>query len=125
MTDQARSGEDDSPQPVDEEITARNTRLLKRTVYIMGVLLVAGTIVLVAAIIWKASQLPAAAQRGFDTLDVAVPAGAAVRSVDIVGDRMTVAVEAGQASEIIIIDLRRGQVHGRVRLRPGAPSAAE
>lgn len=105
-------------------MTARNTRLLKRTVYIMGVLLVAGTIVLIAAIIWKASQLPQGA-RGFEPLDVAVPAGATVRSVEVVGDRMTVAVEAGEASEIIIIDLRRGEVHGRVRLTPEAPAAAE
>jgi hypothetical protein len=38
---------------------ARHVGLLKAAVYIMGVMMVVGTIVLIAGIIWKASQLPA------------------------------------------------------------------
>ena len=86
----------------------------------MGVLLVVGTMVLVGAIIWKASRLPAtttAAGGGFEALDIAVPAGATVRSVAIDGDRMAVTIEAAQ-DEIVIVDLRRGEVVGRIRLVP-------
>lgn len=102
----------------------RNVRLLKGAVYIMGLLLVAGTILLIGAIIWKASRLPASSTRGFGALDVAIPAGAAVTSVEIAGDRMAVTVEGGGGAEIIIIDLKRGDVAGRVRLTPGEPAGA-
>jgi hypothetical protein len=102
----------------------RNVRLLKGAVYIMAILLVAGTVLLFGAIVWKASRLPATTARGFEALDVAIPAGAAVKSVEIAGDRMAVTVEAGGRTEIIIVDLKRGELAGRVRLAPGEPVAA-
>ena len=105
---------------------ARNVRLLKAAVTVMGVLLVLGTMVLVGAIIWKASRLPAtttAAGGGFETLDIAVPEGATVRSLAIDGDRMAVTVEAAQ-DEIVIVDLSRGEVVGRIRLTPDGPADA-
>lgn len=101
----------------------RNVRLLKGAVYIMGILLVAGTILLVGAIIWKASRLPATSTRGFEALNIAIPAGGGVKSVEIVGDRMAVSVEGGGHSEIIIIDLKRGEIAGRVQFTPGEPVA--
>jgi hypothetical protein len=99
---------------------ARNVRLLKAAVTIMGVLLVVGTMVLVGAIIWKASRLPAttaAAGGGFEGLEIAVPAGATVRALAIDGDRMAVTLDAAQ-DVIVIVDLRRGEVVGRIRLVP-------
>jgi hypothetical protein len=51
---------------------------------------------------------------GFEALDIAVPAGAWCGSVDIDGDRMAVTA-GGRTSEIIIVDLRRGESR-----RPGA-----
>lgn len=102
----------------------RNVRLLKGAVYTMGLLLVAGTILLIGAIVWKASRLPATSVRGFEPLDVAIPAGAGVKSVEIAGDRMAVSVEGDGGAEIIIIDLKRGELAGRVRLTPGEPPAA-
>ena len=102
---------------------ARNVRLLKAAVTIMGVLLVVGTMVLVGAIIWKASRLPAttaAAGGGFEGLEIAVPAGATVRALAIDGDRMAVTIAAAQ-DEIVIVDLRRGEVVGRIRLMPDGP----
>ena len=118
----ANDDEDDQPFPPGP--LARNVGLLKAAVYIMGILIVVGTIVLVAGIIWKASQLPAASTAGaeaFEALDIAVPAGAAVGSVEIDGDRMAITLEG--APEIIIVDLARGEVVGRIRLEPGAPTA--
>jgi hypothetical protein len=46
-----------------------------------------------------------------------VPAGATVRSLAIDGDRMAVTIAAAQ-DEIVIVDLRRGEVVGRIRLVP-------
>ena len=103
----------------------RNVRLLKAAVYTMGVMLVVGTIVLVAAIIWKASRLPAAPAAGtgsFEPLDIPVPPGAAVRSVEIDGDRMAVTIAAAR-DEIIIVDLTRGTVTGRITLTPEGGTA--
>jgi hypothetical protein len=119
------ANDDDDDQPFPPGPLARNVGLLKAAVYIMGILIVVGTIVLIAGIIWKASQLPAASTAGaaaFDALDIAVPAGAAIGSVEIDGDRMAITLEG--APEIIIVDLARGEVVGRIRLDPGASTHA-
>jgi hypothetical protein len=120
MIEAAHSNAGDKDQPFPPVPLARHVGLLKGAVYTMGVMIVVGTVVLIVGIVWKASQLPAspgASAGGFEALDIAVPAGAVVRSVDIDGERMAVTVEAG-TSEVIIVDLSRGAVVGRVRLRP-------
>lgn len=117
----AGDDEDDGQYPPGP--LARNVGLLKAAVYTMGVLIVVGTIVLIAGIIWKASQLPAAstaAPAAFDALEISVPAGAAVGLVEIDGDRMAITLQG--APEIIIVDLERGEVLGRIRLDPSAPA---
>jgi hypothetical protein len=126
MTEAAHSSagddEDDSQYPPGP--LARNVGLLKAAVYTMSVLIVVGTIVLIAGIIWKASQLPAAstaAPAAFEALDIAVPAGSSVGSVEIDGDRLAITLEG--APEIIIVDIRSGEVVGRIRLDPGAAAA--
>ncbi|MFW6076248.1 MAG: hypothetical protein ACOC71_00715, partial [Hyphomicrobiales bacterium] len=91
-----------------------------------------GTIVLVGAIIWKASRLPAttpAGPGGFGDLEIAVPAGAGVASVAIDGERMALTLDGasgaageGDPGEIVIVDLRRGEVVGRIRLTSEAPA---
>ena len=118
MIDAAHSGSGDDEEPFPPGPLAGNVRLLKAAVYIMGVMLVVGTFLLIGAIVWKASRLPAGSPAGaFGSLDVAVPAGTAVGAVDIDGNRMAVTIVAAQ-SEIIIVDLSRGEVVGRVRLVP-------
>ena len=118
---------DEDDEPVAPGPLADNIGLLKGAVYTMGVMLVVGTIVLIAGIIWKASQLPSgtvASAGGFEALEIPVPAGTAVRSVAIDGDRMAVTLQ-GDRDEIIIVDLRRGAVLGRIGLTAeGAGSAA-
>ena len=127
MIEQAHSSagdEEDDRQALPPGALARNVGLLKAAVYTMGVLIVVGTILLVAGIVWKASQLPASSRAGpaaFDALAVAVPAGAAVGSVEIDGDRMAITLEG--AREIIIVDIGRGEIVGRIRLEMGAPAA--
>ena len=131
MIEQAHSSagdDEDDGQALPPGALARNVGLLKAAVYIMGVLIVVGTIVLIGGIIWKASQLPATSTAAstvgpaaFDALDIAVPAGSSVGSVEIDGDRM--AITLAGAPEIIIVDLAQGEVVGRIRLDPSAPSA--
>jgi hypothetical protein len=122
MIEAARSSagdDEDDGQALPPGALARNVGLLKAAVYTMGVLIVVGTIVLIAGIIWKASQLPAGSTAGlaaFEALAIAVPAGAAVGSVAIDGDRMAITLDG--APEIIIVDIRRGEVVGRIRLVP-------
>ena len=117
-------GDDD--QPIPSGPLARHVGLLKAAVTIMGIMLVLGTILLVAAIVWKASRLPgttAAGAGAFEAFDIAVPPGALVRSVAIDGDRMAVTIE-GERDEIVIVDLRRGEVVGRIGLATDRESGA-
>ena len=127
MAEAAHSDAGDDDQPFSPGPLARNVRLLKGAVYTMGVMLVVGTMVLVGAIIWKASRLPATsagAAGGFGDLDIVVPAGAAVRAVEIDGNRMAVTLK-GAREEILIVDLRRGEVVGRIRFTPKESGADE
>ncbi len=102
------------PAPADRS----GDKLLRWAVYIMGVLLVLGTIVVVVTIAKRASQLPSKPKAQFDLLDVPVAAGSAVSRVDLDGDRMAVHVKDGPgAGEILIIDVKRGTLLGRVRLQ--------
>lgn len=117
---------DEDDQPSAQGILADNIGLLKGAVYTMTVLLVVGTIVLVAGLIWKGSRLPAGGAsgepaQGFEALDIPVPAGAAVRAVAIDGDRLAVTLDG--APEIVIVDIGRGQVVGRIRLTSETPAA--
>jgi hypothetical protein len=131
MTEAAHSNAGDDDQPLPPGPLDRHVGLLKGAVYTMGIMIVVGTIVLIAGIIWKASQLPATtptASGGFEALEIAVPAGATVASVAIDGDRMALTLDGaagvGAPGEIVIVDLRRGEVVGRIRLRPDAAGAA-
>lgn len=121
MIETARSDIGDDDDQVLPGPLAGNVRMLKAAVTIMGVMLVVGTIILVAAIVWKASRLSegsATGAGGFPALDIAVPPGASVRSVAIDGDRMAVTLESAP-NEIVIVDIGRGEVVGRIRLKPG------
>jgi hypothetical protein len=128
MIEAAQSiGDDDDDQPIAPSPLARHVGLLKAAVYIMGVMLVVGTILLVAAIVWKASRLPGTAATGagsFEDFDIAVPPGASVHAIAIDGDRMAVTLE-GERREIVIIDIRRGEVLGRIGLTTEAVGSSD
>lgn len=98
---------------------ARNVRILKRVVYILGILIVIGTLALIGGIVWKAGQLATVrAPSGFGEASLAVPRGAQVRHMAFDGDRLAVTVEAEGTSEILLIDPRQGSLAGRIRLVP-------
>jgi hypothetical protein len=92
-----------------------SARLLLRVVYIMGIALVLLFLVLVGAIIWKATHKPAAEpQRPPPVVDLGVPAGTTVHSVTLDGDRL--AVNTG--TEVIVVDIRKNSIIARVAIRP-------
>ena len=83
----------------------------------MGALLVAGAIVLVAAIVYKASRLKKAPSvQGFK-LETRLPAGTRVVETLVDGDRLLVRIKSDDGGQIIIYDLRRGRETGRIFLK--------
>jgi hypothetical protein len=102
-------------------------RGLKVLVAVMGVLLVGGTVVLVAAIIDRARHRPVESSptrwtgRGFGHSVIDLPAGAHVIGAGGAGDRLVVRVGLADGGEaLILIDPRDGEQVGIVELRPGA-----
>lgn len=105
-------------------------RGLKILVVVMGVLLVAGTGALVAAIIYRVNHrtaapqqaaLPAPAGRGFGRAVIDLPAGAKVLSVDGSGERLVIRLALAEGGEaVILVDPRTGARLGTIELRPGA-----
>ncbi len=115
MDDEAPVDGQAQPAPPDP----RNVRLLKRVVYILGVLIVLGTLALIGGIVWKAGQLPARPSSGsFGDTVVSVPAGSSVKHMAFDGDRLAVHVEGSGGSEILLVDPRQGRLVGRIRLSP-------
>jgi hypothetical protein len=106
--------------------TPRQVRILKIAVIVMGVLLVGGLAFVLAAIVYQASR-PAqdagvtAAQavpgQGALSIDLPVPAGAAVSAMSLDGNRLAVHLDSPAGPEIAIIDLATGKVVAHVRLK--------
>lgn len=92
-----------------------STKALLRTVYIMGVILVLLLIALVGGIIWKAvTRAPAKPSGEPAVYDLGLAPGETVTAVVLDGDRMAVTTSSG----IVIVDLRKNQVTGRIGFRP-------
>ncbi len=98
--------------------SARNVRAIKAAVYIMGVLIVIAAVALVAAIVMKAERGGKTTAAGFGDLEVAVPAGATVTGSRLDGDRLVIDISSPQGGEVVIVDVKKGAVLGRVKLAP-------
>ena len=113
----------------------RGTRILKYAVVIMGILLVVGFMVVVGTIIYRAMKLGTetaapqtpvnAVSHGFSKLDVEVEPETLISQIELDGNRMAVHVTKDAADEILIIDIRKGELLGRVRLLERPPPPAE
>jgi hypothetical protein len=96
---------------------------LKVLVIVMGLLIVAGFVVIAAEIARRmstpnAGRSPAAATSFSER--IALPAGARVVSVTAVGDRVVVHVETpGGPASAYIVDPRNGALLGTVEFAPG------
>lgn len=106
----------------------KNMARLKTAIAIMSILLVGGTVVVIGTIIYRAmtyegnSSSTITAQKaeklqGFSKLDVEVERGTLVSQIEIDGDRMAVHVTKAAADEILIINIRSGELIGRVNLK--------
>lgn len=93
-------------------------RALKALVIGMGVLIVAGLIVVVVTI---ANRGGVARPTGFDTAGLGLPAGSEIAAIEAVGDRLAVHVRIpGEGDRILIVDPADGTIVGRIAPE-GAP----
>lgn len=88
-----------------------NARLLLRTVYIMGVVLVLLLIAVIAGIVWKATR-PAVPKEAMvpASLDLGLAADERVVAAALDGDRLALTTTRG----IVIVDLRKHAVTARI-----------
>jgi hypothetical protein len=125
----ARS-EPEIPEQYDGPFSARGTRILKIAVVVMGIMLIVGFMVVVITIAYRAMKLgeatktvdPVPIVQGFSRLDVEVEPDTLISQIELDGNRMAVHVTKDSADEILIIDIKSGELLGRVRLLEKAPA---
>ena len=107
--------------------TPRQVRMLKIAVIVMGVLLGGGVAFVLAAIVYQASRpaqdasgmtVQAVPGEGALSIDLPVPAGAAVSAMSLDGSRLAVHLNGPAGPEIAVIDLATGKVVAHVKLKP-------
>jgi undecaprenyl pyrophosphate phosphatase UppP len=102
--------------------TPRQVRMLKIAVIVMGILLVGGFALVLATMVYQASQstkdtaVRASIPAGVEA-ELAIPPGATVTSLALDGDRLALHLQSSEGAEIAVIDLKTGQVLSRVRLK--------
>lgn len=116
------SDDDNAPLP-GTVFTPRQVRVLKIAVIAMGVLLVAGFVAILVAIVYKAGQLgeseetrlpaPAAIAAPTDGAFV-LPEGGTIVSMALDGDRLALHVKGPDGTEIVVLDVRTGAVVSRI-----------
>ena len=95
----------------------RNVKLLKTVVAVLGILLVVGTIVLIGAIVYRASKLKSAPPvQGFK-LESKLPEASTVKSTDLNGDKLAVTVQTQEGEQIILFNIKKGTEIGRIDLK--------
>jgi hypothetical protein len=118
MIEDNRSMQDDQTGQVDEFAPdPRNVRLLKWAIYIMSALLVIGVIVVGVTIANRASKLAGDGTRGFGVINVPAGQGSVISRMAVGDDRVAIHLrDASGAEEIVIVNIRRGTVEGRIRV---------
>ncbi|MEG6507411.1 hypothetical protein V6C03_00320 [Methyloligella sp. 2.7D] len=129
---------DDNTPLEGSTFTPRQVRILKIVVVVLGILLVLGFALVVLTIVYQASQMgkdeaaapmeqsrpvPMRASGEGAAYQLPVPPGAKVTGTDLDGNRIAVQLETEEGAEIVVIDLRHGEIVSRIRLAPdGAAS---
>ena len=110
--DSATDGEADAPPPA---------RGLKIAVYIMGVLLIVGFIIVFSTIIYRTVNMendPAAIARASGpaqwTIESTLPEDARIIEMQQQGDRLSVRYTVTGKEAIVVFDIRRGYQLGRI-----------
>jgi hypothetical protein len=95
-------------------------RVLKVLTVVMGVMILAGTGVLVAVIAHRmaapASNRRAAAGGAPMSLVLNEPAGTRIARIAAVGDRLAVQLQGGGEDRVVLIDSQSGAMVGRITL---------
>jgi len=108
------------------EADTRNMKPLVALVIIMGVLIVAGIVVVIATIANRMSgggreATSAPAAPAFTTADLPVPAGCQVMETTTADDRLVLRLGSGErCNQILIVDMATGRLLGTLRLVPNA-----
>ena len=121
------------PEEYDGPFSPRGQRILKFAVVIMGIMLVVGFMVVVGTIAYRAVKLSqddpsiteTPVKHGFSRLDVEVEPDTLISQIELDGNRMAVHVTKDAADEILIIDIKRGTLLGRVRLKEKTGAGAQ
>jgi len=107
--------------------SARQVRILKILVIVMGLLLLGGFALVVAGIVYQASRFGESELAGASAqamtgqsgeLGLPVPSGTRIEGVTLDGKRMAVHLAGPAGTEIAVIDVEKGKVIARVRLQP-------
>jgi len=112
----------ESPRPKAE--SRSNLRALLAVVIFMGILIVAGMVVVGVTIAIRLGNLgegdkPTAAAGGFGEAAVPIPAGCAIVESRPEGNRLIVRLgSGGRCDQVLVIDLRSGAVTGRLNFVP-------
>jgi hypothetical protein len=105
---------------------ARQVRVLKIAVIVMGILLVGGFAFVLAAIVYQASHpkqdvaapLASVNSGAGPIIELPVGRGAGVTSMSLDGNRLALHLSGGEGPEIVVIDLASGKIVARVKLKP-------
>ena len=106
--------------------SARQVRILKIAVIVMGILLVGGFAFVLAAIVYQASHpkqdvaaplAPMNSGAG-PVIELPVGRGAGVTSMSLDGNRLALHLSGGEGPEIVVINLASGKIVARVKLKP-------
>ena len=95
---------------------------MKGVVIFLGVLLILGFVVIFSTIIYRSVKLAegkdtGTTKSGFAAFDVPVAGDGTVTGIDVDGNRMAIHRRDADGDEILVIDIRRGHLLGRVRLK--------
>lgn len=94
----------------------QNIKLLKAVVIGLGVLLVAGLALLVAAILVRSGALMRAGEGAPTALTI--PGDARIVDMSLGDGMLAVRVAQGESEEIVIVDAKTGQVLRRLSITP-------
>ena len=87
-------------------------RALKIATAVMGVLIVAGTVLLVTLVVRRSAGPGAVAA----SVLLDEPAGTRIEGVSLLADRLAVQLGGGGPDRVLLLDLQSGRVVGRVGL---------
>lgn len=91
-------------------------RAVKIAVAVMSVLIVLGTIVVVATVINRMSNPAAPVMTAGAAAAMDEPAGTAIVGIASVGDRLAVQLRGGGPDRVVFVDPRSATVAGRISL---------